>query len=589
MCGVVGYRGSLGTDGEQVLDAMVDALSHRGPDGRSAWVHEDVGLAAVRLSLLDLDHGGQPMVDGELAVVFNGEIYNHRELRAELEREGVAFRGRSDTEVVLRGFRRWGAAVLEKLEGMFAVAICEGGTLHLARDPFGMKPLFYWVSPQADAVAFASEIKALLRCPTVPRRLDPAGLVEQLVFGHTLGSRSLMAGVCHVPPGAHVIVERREGRIVVATSHPSLPPQAPPERMEHAVDALVERLRASVERHVHADHPIATYLSGGLDSTLVAALRPDRAGSRSFVVADGKDVADVRYARSAATALGLDHGEIMIPRAPALSWVADAVLAMEAPVLPSLALVSAAQVRRTCKAALCGEGSDEVFAGYPIHEDPEPYLRGLEERLLRLHGAAPILEHALATTRARIAALRLVDPEARFRAVHDFLLRETMPNKHLAIWDRCAMAASLEVRMPFLERGIRDLGRSLPREWMSRRKQIVVAAARRVLPPALATQIDARAKSAAPDALGATRQRLRGLAGAAMPRTWLRRHPLQQLSSSPHALVLLDLFLLAFVAGDGRLPEGFAIEAMYARHEGELRRVHQEACEALWGASGSAP
>lgn len=563
---------------------MIEALAHRGPDGRCVSLHGNIGLGSARLSLLDLTNGEQPMQDGDVALVFNGEIYNHAALRSELQQEGVSFRGRSDTEVMLRGFQRWGPSLFDRLDGMYAVAIRDGETLHLARDPFGMKPLFYWISPGADAFVFASEIKAVLRCPFVPRRLDASGLVEHLVFGHTLGSRTLIGEVRQVAPGAHVAVTRQGERLVIAATFlPEPRPQSRPTGLEQAIDRLTELLRESVARHVHSDYPVATYLSGGLDSSVVAALRPDHHGSRSFVVADGKDVADVRYARRVATALDLDHADIMITRTPPIDWIANSVLAMEAPFPPSVALVSAPQVRRAGKAVVCGEGADELFAGYPVHEQPETYLRTLEEQLLKLK-AAGLTGAALATTTAQVRAACVKDPEARSRALYDLLLYEGLPNKHLAIWDRCAMVASLEVRMPYLDRGVRDFALSLPREWLSPRKGLIAAVARRVLPPMVADEITARAKHAAPDALLSTRHRLRGLAAAIMPTAWSRRHPLQCLSSSPYVLVMLDLFLLAFVVGDGRLPAGLSIQTMYEHHERELRTAHQMACEALFGA-----
>ena len=584
VCGIAGYHGARVAVSEETLRSMIDAVAHRGPDGRQVSLHGNIGLGSARLSLLDLSNGEQPMQDGDVALVFNGEIYNHAALRSELQQEGVSFSGRSDTEVLLRGFRRWGPALFDRLEGMYAVAIRDGEALHLARDPFGMKPLFYWISPGADAFVFASEIKAVLRCPLVPRRLDASGLVEHLVFGHTFGSRTLIGEVRQVAPGAHLAVTRQGGPLAIATTPPPEPRAEPrPAGVDQAIDRLTELLRESVARHVYSDHPVATYLSGGLDSSVVAALRPDH-GSRSFVVADGKDVADLRHARRVATALELDHADIMITRAPPVDWIADAVLAMEAPFPPSVALVSAPHVRRAGKAVICGEGADELFAGYPVHEQPEAYLRALEERLLKLKTSG-LTGAALATTTTHLGSTSVRDAEARSRAVYELLLRESLPNKHLAIWDRCAMLASLEVRMPYLDRGVRDFALSLPREWLSPRKSLIAAVARRVLPPVVADEITARAKHAAPDALLTTRHRLRGLAAAIMPTAWSRRHPLLCLSSSPHILVMLDLFLLAFVVGDGRFPAGMNLQTMYERHERELRTAHQMACEALFGAS----
>ena len=226
MCGIVGYHDRESVDS---LSEIALALAHRGPDGTGVWTREEIGLAVTRLSLLDLEHGAQPMVseDGQVAVALNGEVYNHAKLRAELRSEGISFRGRSDTEVLLRGFIRWGPRVLERLEGMFAVAISEGRRLHLARDTFGMKPLFWWLSSDRQALVFGSEIKALLRFPGVPRRLDPAALVEEMVFGHTLGVRTLLREIAQLAPGTLMTIERRGSRLEISTEHFAVPRPAP--------------------------------------------------------------------------------------------------------------------------------------------------------------------------------------------------------------------------------------------------------------------------------------------------------------------------------------------------------------------------
>ena len=159
-------------------------------------------------------------------------------------------------------------------------------------------------------------------------------------------------------------------------------------------------------RHICADHPVATYLFGGADSTLLACLRPDHRGSRSFVVADGMHAADPSHAADVAGALGLDHELLLVRREPPLAWLADSVLAMEGPHVPSLALLSAARVRARAKAAICGEGADELLAGYPMHAQPEPYLARYEQRLARLRSTSALPPSAFVTTEAQLAALR---------------------------------------------------------------------------------------------------------------------------------------------------------------------------------------
>lgn len=585
MCGIVGYH-----DRERAhnLYEIALALAHRGPDGTGVWTRNEIGLAASRLSLLDLEHGTQPMVseDGQVAVALNGEIYNHAQLRAELVNEGISFRGRSDTEVLLRGFIQWGPQVLDRLDGMFAAAMSEGRKLHLARDTFGMKPLFWWLSSDRQALVFGSEIKALLRFPGVPRRLDPAALVEDMVFGHTLEARTLLRDIEQLAPGTLMTIERQDSRLEISTERFAMPcPGTPPSSPREAGERIGELLRESVARQIHADHPVATYLSGGADSTLLASLRADHPGSKSFVVADGKHAADLSHAADVANALRLDHEAILIPREPPLCWLANAVLAMEAPHPSTLALVSAPRVRSFTKAAVCGEGADELFSGYPMHQRPGPYLDRFEQRLAQLQSTSALPVSAFETTEAQLAVLRSDRHGRQPTAVFDFLLHQAMPNKHLAIWDRGAMAASLEIRMPYLTRGMRDLSLSLPKDWPSgSAKEMIGAAMRRTLPAPLAERIAERTKTAAPDALEVTRRRLGNLAASVMPSGWYRRHPLRQISTAPHVLFLLDLFLIAFVERDGSFPQDFAAEALYTRHGSELRASHESACDTLLSA-----
>ena len=203
---------------------------------------------------------------------------------------------------------------------------------------------------------------------------------------------------------------------------------------------------------------------------------------------------------------------------------------------------------------MCGEGADELLSGYPMHERPGPYLDRFAQRLAQLQSTSALPASAFETTEAQLAALRSDRHDDRPSAVFDFLLHQVMPNKHLAVWDRGAMAASLEVRMPYLTRDIRDISLSLPNNWSSgSAKELIGAAMRRTLPAPLAERIATRTKTAAPDALAVTRRRLDNLAASAMPSGWYRRHPLRRISTAPHVLFLLDLFLIAFVERDGSI------------------------------------
>ncbi len=212
MCGICGFAATEpGGDGEGILQRMNDSLRHRGPDDEGCARHGGVLLAMRRLAIIDLQTGHQPIAtpDGQVHIVYNGELYNFPSLRLELEALGIPFRTSSDTEVILSAYRQWGPACLERLNGMFAVAIADaGGTLFLARDRFGEKPLYYYHDPTSGLLVFGSEIKALLRHPAVPRRIDPEAIPLYLTHGYVPAPDTIYAGIRELPP-AHYLTWRQ--------------------------------------------------------------------------------------------------------------------------------------------------------------------------------------------------------------------------------------------------------------------------------------------------------------------------------------------------------------------------------------------
>lgn len=582
MCGIAGSF--LNVD-RQLLLHMADRLRHRGPDGLGVWTNDVVGLTATRLSLIDLAGGGQPMALQGSCIVLNGEIYNHQQIRADLEQHSVHFAGRSDTEVVLRGFEKRGEAIFGALRGMYALAVTDGQDLYLTRDPFGMKPLFYWLAPDRSQFLFASEIKALLCSPSVHRRIDPVGLVEHATFGHTIGGRTLFRGISQVPPGVRLRVTRDDtGRVVLQQT--PLPvrhePRLQAADISTAARELVEILRASVAAHCEADHPLGVYLSGGVDSTIVAALAPRKARLQTFVVSDRSDLEDVRLSRRIAELLGAEHRFLAISATEASQRAGDAVLAAEGPYLPSIALLSARLVRAHVKGTLCGDGADELFAGYHVHREPEPRLDDYRRCLDNLVQHTNLGAEHFASTLALLESLYAGTGLARQRALYEFLYRELLPNKHLAIWDRGAMASGLEVRMPFLDPGVHSWARSLPWDWLARGaegKRILRHIIRLLLPDPIAEAIIRREKLAAPSALQSTHSHLRRLAASVMPWQHFTAHPFRAFYPRRLALMLFDLFVFCFVAGSGRLPENFSVKGLYTEHLPTLREALDDCAE----------
>jgi asparagine synthase (glutamine-hydrolysing) len=378
MCAIVGVAGIQAIGDRNWLAAGRDTMTHRGPDGAGEWWSEDgrVGLGHRRLSILDLSPlGHQPMLDADsgLAMVFNGEIYNHGELRAELASRGHFFRSRSDTEVLLQAYRAHGEGCLTSLNGMFAFAIHDSRnqTLFLARDRAGEKPLFYRMT--GGTLEFASELKALLVNPAAPRRIDPAALDCYLAMGFVPGDRCILHGYSKLPPAHALRFDMRRGTAQVWRYW--VAPDSSCDGMPDAVDEgalldqLEELLEDAVGRQLVADVPVGILLSGGVDSSLVTAMAIRRSRRvRTFTIGfpGHGSLDETAHARLVARHLETDHTELMAGPAtaemmPRLARQFDEPMA-DSSMIPTW-LVSQL-VRRHCTVALGGDGGDELFGGY---------------------------------------------------------------------------------------------------------------------------------------------------------------------------------------------------------------------------------
>ncbi len=393
MCGIAGH---VGPTARELLPAMLGLLKHRGPDDSGIHVARDVGLAMTRLAIIDLVTGRQPMSDatGRYWIVFNGEIYNFRQLRAELEAEGRRFRTQSDTEVILHAYAVHGQACVERLTGMFAFAIWDEAErrLFVARDRLGKKPLYYWHRDRL--FLFASEPKALLCHPAVARGLDWSAFHHYLAFGYTPATRSIFDEIRKLPP-AHTatlvdgrLTQRRYWRLPSGGA----PPGARVTRQESA--ALVRAgLREAVRLRLESDVPLGVFLSGGVDSSAVVASMREVTSGRiaTFSVGFGRAAPtydELPYARLVARRFETDHHEeILEPDVRAL--LPGIVRGFDEPFADSSAIptyVVAQATARHVKVALSGIGGDETFGGYP---------RYLGLRVSALHARLPRwLRHA---------------------------------------------------------------------------------------------------------------------------------------------------------------------------------------------------
>ncbi|HVI53050.1 MAG TPA: asparagine synthase (glutamine-hydrolyzing) [Candidatus Sulfotelmatobacter sp.] len=373
MCGLAGFAGTGDRDD---LSAMTASLAHRGPDGQGLFIDPDfpVYLGHRRLAIVDVEGGAQPMGDslGRITVVFNGEIYNHAELRRQLEAKGHRFQtNHSDTEVLIHGWKEWGENLVEKLNGMFAFALWDRDkrSLFLARDRFGEKPLFW--ARTAGGILFASELSALAGHRAFTPEIDRTALKKLLAHGFIPSPNAFWKGARKLPGGTWLLFSLtdgslREGRFWTFSIDPDLSPSD-----DEAAETVRHLLRQSVERRLMSDVPLGVFLSGGVDSSAVAAFAAQLRGGRSvqtFSIGFTEESYDESpYARAMAEALGTDHHQDILTMDGAAGLIPTVLQALDEPmgdpsILPTYLLCRFARTRVTV--ALSGDGGDELFAGY---------------------------------------------------------------------------------------------------------------------------------------------------------------------------------------------------------------------------------
>ncbi len=481
MCGISGWvLPEASRYGEADLRAMAGSLAHRGPDdfGLFRDAAAGVALAHNRLSIIDLSpRGHQPMTspEGDAVLIYNGELYNFRALRETLKAAGYRFRSDSDTEVVLHAFRAWGDACLDRFQGMFALAFWQPARqrLLLARDPVGIKPLYYW-QPPGGGLVFASEVKAFLALPGFQAAVDLTSLQQFLEFGYTLSrGNTILRGVRRLEPGCRLTVNdgrpgepERYFQPVVARSAQRF------DRTELEAE-LYETLTEVVDQHLIADVPVGLLLSGGLDSSLIAALAARRAPVHTLSMAFADSAVDERpWARAVADHIGARHEEILIEPG-ALTRDLEQCARHFDDLFADWGLISTHLLYRACrergiKVVIVGEGSDELFGGYDKFFFPgrKHRLEPVDVWLYRLYRryAGRRYGSQFMTFRALMRDYLAQTEGDLFSAVRLFESRSQLPNNYVMKVDKASMAASVEARVPYLDVRVAALAYRIPGE-----------------------------------------------------------------------------------------------------------------------------
>lgn len=518
MCGVCGWVGKgsalVEEAGRDAVARMQTALAHRGPDDEGLLAKGQAALGFRRLSIIDIQQGHQPMTseDGHVWSVVNGEIYNFRELRRELIGRGHRFQSHTDSEVIPHLYEEHGIDGLRRLRGMFAIAIYDErqDILYLARDYFGIKPLYYGSTP--SGVFFSSEVRSLLQSGSIPGHVDPVSLWHYLTYQYVPDPRTMIQDVFKVPAAHYVRVQ--SGQVSV---HPYWDLRFEPDpslSLEAAVESIRTVLEDSVAAHLASDVPVGAYLSSGVDSSAIVALmrRHQEVNTFSIGFEDATlDHDELRWARTTAELLNTHHHELRVSAQQYCDAWPTIAGAQDDPVADPSALALwflAREARKEVTVVLSGEGADELFGGYPIYHEPlslEPFERlpravrkalnvasqylphGLKGKSFLERGSQPLPERFIGNAkifrdREKPALLQStagflashpshgvaapiydatthLDPTTRMQSVD---LKLWLPGDILSKADKMSMAHSLELRVPFLDIEVFQVARQIP-------------------------------------------------------------------------------------------------------------------------------
>ena len=518
MCGICGFTGRR-QDQKTVIEKMMKSIEHRGPDSEGSFFGGEITLGFRRLSIIDLEDGQQPMesADGNLHMVFNGEIYDYQELREELEAAGITFRTHSDTEVLVNTIQQYGEKALDKLRGMFGFAVWneKEQTLMLARDFFGIKPVYY--AQMGEHFVFASEIKSILAFPGYKREVNHLALEQYLSFQYSPLEETFFKGIYKLMPG-HMLIYK-DGKYKIKTYfQPRLTPgvsagkrHEKKQDMQSLQKQLANVLEDSVKHHMLSDVEVGAFLSGGVDSGYLAAVSgADQVFTVGFY--EGSRYNEISKAAEVEKKAGLKHHVKIISKQEFWDSLPDVMYHMDEPLGDASAIALyflSEEAAKHVKVVLSGEGADELFGGYNIYREPEslkavswiPFgirraigkmavkLPDIKGRDFLIRAGMKVEERFIGNAyiyrekeKAQILKNGITGPSAQ-EFLHPFYEKiegrcslrdmEKMQSVDLNYWlpgdilqkaDKMSMAHSLEVRVPFLDKDVFDLAAGIPKE-----------------------------------------------------------------------------------------------------------------------------
>jgi len=572
MCGICGIYNEKKL---KAVTAMLEAIRHRGPDSFRTMIFKNHSLGECGLNIVSNKDDTLPLIDKEngIALLFNGEIYNYQEIRRGLLKEGYTFTSNTDSEVIIPLYRKYGNDFVQHLKGMFAIVIIDQDQILLIRDKFGIKPLYYH---QRDRkLIFGSEIKSLLQHPDVPAKLDKDSLEELMIFGYIFSDdRTLLKDIYQVPPGCLITFN---GNRLSQQRYYQIPEpfylNSGGLDYNESVDQLSNILIRTFELfHKHGDSEKGIYLSGGVDSTLMAVLSREilERPIQTYTLYDSEDAPDINYARKVSKALGSEHyaffvtADDYIQELPAFVYHYENIVAGGVFDIQGAAAfhILSRYISRHHKVALTGEGADELFGGYYwIYTHP----LGFSDRIRQRTSWLP----SQSDTRKVVEKIFPQPEDERVYRINLFkiLMKSGLSNYHLWSVDRSCSAFGFEARPPYLYDDIAEFALSIPIDFKvpdkSRTKMILKDVALKYLQKYNLTEIANRKKYGMPAALEHISPQVRDAMDRLIPDDIFDRHPYNQYFRNALDVLMFDLFYYFIIQKRGRFESGFSIDEFY--------------------------
>ncbi len=581
MCGICGIYNEAN---QRMVTAMLESIRHRGPDSFSTAIFGRHSLGECGLNIVSTKDDSLPLIDREaqIALLFNGEIYNYREIKQELSKEGCVFTSDTDSEIIIPLYKKYKKDFVDYLKGMFAIVIVDRDHILLVRDRFGIKPLYYHQS--GDKLIFGSEIKSLLRHPSVPAELDLEAMEELTVFGYVFSEeKTLLKGINQVAPGTLISFN---GKKLAKHRYYELPPafyskNGDRDTREHhfarnyadCTAGLLDVLTSTFEKmHRHGNSQKGVYLSGGIDSTLMAIMSREVSGGpvKTYTLTDSEDAPDMEYARKVARNLGTEHSEFYVTLTDYLNELPRFVFHYENIVAGGVFDIQGSVafqmisrfISERHKVAFTGEGADELFGGYYwIYTHP----LGFSDRIRNRASLLPKNSHLKAIVNEIFPSPE--DEKIYRKNLFNILMKSGLSNYHLWSVDRSCSAFGFEARPPYLYDDVVEFALSLPIEFKvpdkNTTKQIFRDAVRPLLKKYDLLDIAERKKYGMPAALSHVGPEATNLISGLVLEKLAKNHPFSKYLKSSMDILMFDLFCYFMIQRRGQFDPDLSIKDFY--------------------------